>query len=106
MSIEEIKEYLSKQFNLPPEQIEKMMPSFIETLIEHMKNLEVAYKEDNLMKLGKAGHTIKGAFLNLGLHDCAEIAYEIELSGKAEDTSLDYGAKISSLQRQLEPVLK
>ncbi len=106
MSIEEIKEYLAKQFNLPSEQIETMMPSFIATLVDHMNNLEAAYLEKNLLKLGKAGHTIKGAFLNLGLHDCADIAYEIELSGKAEDASIDYGAKISSLQRQLEPVLR
>ncbi|BHH82911.1 hypothetical protein LA52FAK_12000 [Desulforhopalus sp. 52FAK] len=106
LGAEDIKKHLLQQFNLPVEQIESMMPSFLSTLSSHMDTLEEAYVGDDLMQLGKAGHTIKGAFLNLGLADCAQIAHDIELSGKAGDNTLDYRAKIDSLHKHLEYVLK
>ena len=106
MGVEEIKKYLSKQFSLPAEQVETMMPSFISTLGSHMETLENALRENDLTKIGKAGHTIKGAFLNLGLEECAKIAFVIEESGKAGNSSMDYRAKIDSLHHHLEPVFK
>lgn len=83
-----------------------MMPSFLSTLGEHMETLEDALGDSDLLRLGKAGHTIKGAFLNLGLQECAQIAIDIELSGKAGDSSVDYRAKIDSLHQLLKPILQ
>lgn len=106
MGAEEIKKYLSKQFQLPLEQVETMMPSFISTLSSHMQTLEDALSNNDLMQIGKAGHTIKGAFLNLGLKECAEIAFDIEESGKAGKSGVDYRSKIDLLHQHLEPVFR
>lgn len=106
MGVEEIKKYLSDQFHIPIEQVETMMPSFISTLGSHMETLEVALSENDFTELGKAGHTIKGAFLNLGLEECAKIALDIEESGKSGNTSADYRSKVDSLHRCLKPVFK
>jgi HPt (histidine-containing phosphotransfer) domain-containing protein len=106
MSVEEIKKYLSDQFHLPLEQVETMMPSFISTLGSHMETLEEALDVNDPSEIGKAGHTIKGAFLNLGLAECARIALDIEESGKAGNGNADYRSKVDSLHRCLEPVFK
>ena len=106
MSVEEIKKYLSEQFHLPVDQVETMMPSFLSTLGMHMENLEEALNKNNLMQVGKAGHTIKGAFLNLGLNECAQIARDIEECGKAEDAAIDYRSKIDLLHHHLKDILQ
>jgi HPt (histidine-containing phosphotransfer) domain-containing protein len=66
-SVETIKVHLAEQFSLSEEQVEMMLPSFLATLGTHMEKLETALAENNPVLLGKIGHTIKGAFLNLGL---------------------------------------
>jgi HPt (histidine-containing phosphotransfer) domain-containing protein len=106
MNVDDIKKYLSDQFHLPLDQVEAMMPSFIATLDSHMENLEEALGDNDLNEIGKAGHTIKGAFLNLGLKECARIALDIEESGKAGNSGVDYRSKVDSLHRCLEPVFK
>lgn len=104
--IEHIKAYLKEQFNLPVEQIELLLPSFIATLGTHMQSLESALHENNPTSIGKVGHTIKGAFLNLGLEDCADIALCIEERGKAGDYSADYKRLVEDLRRKINPVLE
>jgi len=101
-----IKSYLSEQFNLPAEQIEMMLPSFIMTLSNHMRNLEKALEQNKPLILGKIGHTIKGAFLNLGLDDCAQIALLIEERGKAGDTTTNYKELVEELRQKVKPVLE
>lgn len=78
-----------------------MLPSFLETLATHMSNIESALKTSDLLLLGKAGHTMKGALLNLGLVDCAQIAMEIEEKGKSGDTSVDFVALVTDLKQNL-----
>lgn len=96
-----IKDYLKMQFNLPSEQIEEMLPDFINTLEEHLVNLEAVLHTGDVKELGKVGHTIKGALINLGLHDCAEIAYSIEKRGKAGDQTTDYEGLVAALRMKL-----
>jgi histidine phosphotransfer protein HptB len=104
--IQHIKAYLKEQFNLPCEQIDMLLPSFIATLGTHMQNLESALHENNPTSIGKVGHTIKGAFLNLGLEDCADIAHCIEERGKAGDHAADYKQLFEDLRRKINPVLE
>ena len=101
LSIEKIRTHLAEQFSLPTDQIETMMPSFIAALSSHMQNLENALEQNNLLLLGKAGHTIKGAFLNLGLGDCASVALRIEEKGKQGDTSIDYRSLVEDLRLRI-----
>ncbi len=103
---QEIKAYLAEQFNLPAEQIETLLPSFIATLETHMKNLENGLTENRPAVMGALGHTIKGAFLNLGLTDCARIALDIEQRGKAGDHRADYKQLVSELRRKIAPILE
>lgn len=105
-SVEGIRQHLAVQFNLPMEQIDLLLPSFIATLGTHMRNLEDALANNNQELLGKAGHTIKGAFLNLGLHDCAQIALVIEEKGRQGGSLTDFKKLIEDLQLLIRPVLE
>lgn len=84
--IEKIKHYLGQHFNLPEEQVSGMLPQFKDTLSSHMDNLEEVIGVGDMLMIEKAGHTIKGAFLNLGLDESAERAFQIENSAKAEES--------------------
>jgi len=103
--IQTIKDHLESKFKLPEEQIESMVPSFIDALKDHMENLEAALVDTNLELLGKTGHTIKGAFLNLGLDECAEIASKIEKGGRAGDATENYEALVRQLEVNLKSIL-
>ena len=105
-NIDHIKEHLAEQFNLPPEQIEMLMPSFIATLQTHMENLQKVLEGDNPQAIGELGHTIKGAFLNLGLDDCAAIALRIEQQGKAGDRLANYKQLFEELRDTLLPIIE
>jgi HPt (histidine-containing phosphotransfer) domain-containing protein len=102
MSIEKIKLHLSEQFHLPVVQVEELLPNFITALASHMEHLQAAVQAGDLDDLGKAGHKIKGAFLNLGLMECAAIALKIEEKGKAGETATDYLKLVEELRVQTE----
>ena len=95
---QQIKDHLARQFNLTNEQIDSMISGLISTLSGHIDNLEEVLEEGDLEQLGKAGHTIKGALLNLGLNECAEIAYNIEVKGKAGERDADYKSMVGSMR--------
>ena len=99
---QQIKEHLARQFNLTTEQIDSMISGLISTLAGHIRNLEEVLDQGDLEQLGKAGHTIKGALLNLGLNECAEMAYEIEAGGKAGDRDVDYKLLVSSMRKIID----
>jgi len=103
---ERIRTYLLNQFNLPAEQIDGMIPGFISSLAEHLAKLEEAFYGGDLERLGKAGHTIKGALLNLGLHDCADLAYEIEKKGKRQQGDSELERLFTTLRDTLQPYLR
>ncbi len=105
-SVASIRLHLTQQFNLPLEQIDILMPSFIATLGMHMSNLEKALAEKDPVLLGRVGHTIKGAFLNLGLQDCAQIACIIEEKGRHGAELADFGKLIEDLRLLIRPVLE
>lgn len=100
-----IKIYLSNQFNLPEEQVVSMLPEFKKTLSGHMMNIEKVFQTSDLSNLEKAAHTIKGAFLNLGLIDCAEIAMKIESSAAEKDPSVDYSSLIISMGKIVKEIV-
>lgn len=103
--LDQIEGYLCEKFHLPQEQVGEMIPNFIIALSSHMDKLDGALESGDLVMLGRAGHTMKGALLNLGLLDCVDIAMEIELKGKARDTSADYRAMLGGLRKNLEGLI-
>ena len=92
---------MAEQFGLPDQQLEGMIPVFIETLREHFVALEAAVAADNLEQTGRAAHTIKGALLNLGLGECAEMAADIERNAKAASMKTDYQELVGKIQAML-----
>lgn len=103
--LEKIEGYLCEKFHLPQEQVGEMIPNFMTALSSHMDNLDGALESGDLVMLGRAGHTMKGALLNLGLLDCVDIAMEIEQKGKARDASVDYRAMLGDLRKNLEGLI-
>ena len=97
-----IKNHLCEQFSLPEDQVISMLPEFKKTISSHMENLIEVDPVDNLDGLEKAAHTIKGAFLNLGLMDCAELAITIENGAANGDTSINYPALINDMSEKVK----
>jgi histidine phosphotransfer protein HptB len=104
--LEKIRWHLTKQFSLRIDQVDSMMPSFIDTLGTHMSNLEDALADKDLDSLGKFGHTIKGAFLNLGMDDCAQIALVIEEKGRKGGNLTELINLMASLRVLVKPILE
>ncbi len=94
----QVKKYLSKRFGIPDEQIEVMMPEFKKTLSQHMRGLNSAQLQDNLIALKDAAHTMKGALLNLGFTDSAQLAQKIEQESGAGNTIIDYSSLIDKIE--------
>lgn len=102
---ERIKSYLDEQFNLPEEQVASMLPEFIRTLSSHMEGLEESFQKQNYASLAKAGHTIKGAFLNLGLPEGAEVALQIEEEARIANGSEDISDLVSNLRQIVNDII-
>ncbi len=96
--LQKIKSYLMNQFSLEEPQVTGMLPAFVATLESHMNMLETDFKKGDLVALGKAGHTMKGALVNLGLHEYAELACDIEEGAKKDDGTIKYEKLLSQLR--------
>lgn len=103
---ERIKDYLKIQFNLSGDQVDTMIPDFINTLADHLAHLESVLVHGDLCQTGKAAHTIKGALLNLGLHECAEIAFTIEQKAKSGDLLANFTELARDLREKLNNYLQ
>lgn len=73
-----IRDHLATAYLLTEEKIDAVLPAFLDTLLTHMQRLEKNLEEDDLELLARSGHVLKGALLNLGLHELAEMAHAIE----------------------------
>ena len=76
--IENIVSHLITEFELSQEQVDEMLPLFVETIHSHMELLEETVKENDHVAMKKMGHTMKGALLNLGVMELADLAHQIE----------------------------
>ncbi len=103
--INTIKVYLGKQFGLSEAQVTVMLPDFIDTLAKHMNVLDRDLLEGDLKALGKSGHTMKGALMNLGLHDCAALALQVEMGGKSCDDAVDFAALLSEMHQVIDQIV-
>jgi len=99
--IQSISDHLHKAYMLSEEKIQEVMPRFLDTLGAHLENIEPPLETNNLSELGKAGHTLKGALLNLGLLNLADIACRIEKQCNAGDETTDYQTMVKELQVEI-----
>ncbi len=102
--IESIKEYLKRQFSLGEAQIDGMLPDFISTLKSHMETIEQDVGRGDIQALGKSAHTMKGALVNLGLSECADLAIQVEEGGKGNDATVDYEGLSKELRNTVDKI--
>jgi histidine phosphotransfer protein HptB len=103
--LEQIRQHLRTSYLLSDEKTAEVLPGFLSTLAEHLQRLEQIVQEGDLPAVGRVGHTVKGAFLNLGLVELAEIALIIEQGGKAENSTIDYAFLASQLKDEVNGLL-
>ncbi|HHB75655.1 MAG TPA: Hpt domain-containing protein [Desulfobulbus sp.] len=96
-----IRDHLLRAYMLSDEKIDIFLPRFLTTLTTHLDNLQQPLQTRNLAELCKVAHTLKGALLNLGLRELADIAYHIELQSRAGDGTTDYLALVEQLHREI-----
>jgi histidine phosphotransfer protein HptB len=96
---EQVREYLRRRFGLPDEQIDVMMPDFKKTLAQHLSVLISAQHQGDVVGLKEAAHTMKGALLNLGFSDSAQLAQKIEKESVAGNTVIDCSLLISDIEK-------
>ena len=102
---EHIRAHLKNQFGLADEQIDSLLPSFVNTLAEYMGELEARFEAGNTEEVGRVAHTTKGALLNLGLHEQAELAKKIEVSARAGCELAEIEEELGNLSAALAPLL-
>ncbi len=96
-----IRNHLLRAYMLSDEKIEIFLPRFLTTLKTHLDNLQQPLQTKNFEELSKVAHTLKGALLNLGLRELADIAYSIELHSREKNRSIDYQDLFYQLQREI-----
>ncbi len=97
--------FLCDYYKLPEEKVADMLPTFLDVLQNHIINMEKTVKEGDIHTIGRVGHTLKGALMNLGLDDFAEIAKTIEKEGKAGRWGVDYSSLVDQLKENLAEIL-
>jgi len=102
---QQIREHLSRSYLLSDEKIEAVMPRFlttIELLMSELENLAVnGYSE----ALSRTGHAMKGALLNLGLPDLAQMAFSIEKYHQTNELERDCAELVEQLKREIRKIL-
>ena len=73
-----IRQHLQHAYLLNEEKTAEMIPVFVATLGDHVERLAALAAAGDLDGLGRAGHAVKGALLNMGLSDLAELAHRLE----------------------------
>ncbi len=96
-----IQDHMKSSYLLSDDKINAILPSFLTALESHLGALEEKLAEGELASLGVAGHTIKGALLNLGLFELADTAHKIELHGKLPDNDTDCPDLVTQLKKSI-----
>jgi HPt (histidine-containing phosphotransfer) domain-containing protein len=99
-----IREHMKSSYLLNDEKIHAILPGFLAALNEHMADLEQKLAEGESASLAATGHTIKGALLNLGLFELADLAYKIEKQGILSKDDTDCPAIVARLKQEIATI--
>ena len=100
-----IKDHLRTSYLLSEEKIDAVLPRFLETLCTLMNELEQLVDADQNEVLSRKGHAMKGALLNLGLHDLADKAFSIEKHLENDQTEFDCRQLVDELRQEVTKIL-
>ncbi|GBE12213.1 Hpt domain protein [bacterium BMS3Bbin14] len=101
-----IRDHLKSAYLLSDEKIDALLPGFLETLRSHLEDLEHVLNGGDVKAMNRrAGHTIKGALLNLGLKDLAAIALAIEKSCLDRKGRVEHAILVGKLKAEIEKII-
>lgn len=78
----EIVQYLKTSFELDDETATELMGTFIETVKDYEKQVDVLLADKNWSDLNRLGHTIKGTAANVGANALSDAGRELEFAAK------------------------
>ncbi len=87
---------LCEAFEHDLEMIQELVALVVRDLPRYVQSLETAADAGDLVTVGRAGHTIKGAVGNVCAGRLCDIAEGLEQAGRAQD-----GARVAALRPQL-----
>jgi HPt (histidine-containing phosphotransfer) domain-containing protein len=99
-----IREHLRSSYLLTEEKIEAVMPRFLKTISTLMSELEQLTVTGESEAICRAGHAMKGALLNLGLHGLAQKAFQIE---KHQETDINDSCEqlVDELKQEIAKII-
>jgi len=103
ISVESVKKHLAESYELELSETETIVATYGETLREYLQNLLQAVKEKNGEEGSAQAHGLKGACLNLGLHEQASRAKRLEKE-LSQNSSAQYEAEVEQLILELRPL--
>ncbi len=72
--------YLKAELGIDDEQVTGILKTLSSPLKETLRSVDAAYKKKDSEEIAETAHSLKGALLNLGLNELADLAKVIELS--------------------------
>ena len=102
----QIKQHLVAQFGLPEDQIEPLLTPFFLAISEYQEELENAIKIGENESIAKVAHKYKGALLNLGMKQAANLAQNIEHAAKEQQVLSYYQQVTIQLAEMISPLLE
>ena len=99
--LRQIRDHLRSAYLLSDEKINTVLPGFLQTLRSHMNILEEALHSGSDEALNRAGHSLKGALLNLGLTDLAEPALDLEQYCRNQGNETDCALLVAKLKEEI-----
>ncbi len=100
--LEAILNHLKTAYLLSDEKAAGMLPGFCGALLTYIEDLEEKIKAGDLDEVTRAGHTVKGALLNLGLHDLANQAFSLEQLSKQGVQTNEYSRLVKEMKAQVK----
>jgi len=79
--------YLKAELGMDDEQVTGILKTLSSPLKETLRSVDAAYRKKNAEEIAETAHSLKGALLNLGLDELAELAKMIELSAAEKQIS-------------------
>lgn len=95
--------HLKKAYLLSDEKITQVLPGFFATLRNYLNELKKELDRGDYGSLQRAGHSLKGALLSLGLLD---LAATFEQRSKEKDNNADYDSLFERLKEAIAEMVE
>ena len=101
ISLEQVCKHLMKNFGLEMEEAESVLEVYADSLKENLLHLQQTLDNGEQVEGGRQAHALKGALLNLGLPDLADIAFILE-KGLPKEITDEYQDMVTTLTDTLQ----